>query len=70
MVAVVGKTIVNGILSQPQGFLHCSDSSHVKVLFIVRAKVTRQCPQTTIFEEKGAKAENRTRLNAGPKRLT
>ena len=30
-----------------------SDESHVNVSFIVRDKVTRQCPQTTNFEEKG-----------------
>ena len=30
-----------------------SDESHFDVSLIVRDKVTRQCPQTTIFEEKG-----------------
>ena len=30
-----------------------SDESHLNVSLIVRDKVTRQCPQTTIFEEKG-----------------
>ena len=30
-----------------------SDESHFNVSLIVRDKVTRQCPQTTIFEEKG-----------------
>ena len=30
-----------------------SDESHFNVLLIVKDKVTRQCPQTTIFEEKG-----------------
>ena len=29
-----------------------SDESHFSVSLIVRDKVTRQCPQTTIFEEK------------------
>ena len=29
-----------------------SDESHFNVSLIVRVKVTRQCPQTTIFEEK------------------
>ena len=29
-----------------------SDESHFNVSFIVRDKVTRQCPQTTTFEEK------------------
>ena len=30
-----------------------SDESHFYVSLIVRDKVTRQCPETTIFEEKG-----------------
>ena len=30
-----------------------SDESHFNILLIVRDKVTRQCPQTTTFEEKG-----------------
>ena len=30
-----------------------SDESRFKVSLIVRDKVTRQCPQTTTFEEKG-----------------
>ena len=30
-----------------------SDESHFTVSLIVRDKVTRQCPQTTTFEEKG-----------------
>ena len=30
-----------------------SDESHFNVSLIVRDKVTRQYPQTTIFEEKG-----------------
>ena len=29
-----------------------SDESHFNVSLIVRDKVTRQCPQTTTFEEK------------------
>ena len=29
-----------------------SDKSHFNILLIVRDKVTTQCPQTTIFEEK------------------
>ena len=29
------------------------DESHFNVSLIVRSKVTRQCPQTTTFEEKG-----------------
>ena len=30
-----------------------SDESHFNVSLIVRDKVTKQCPETTIFEEKG-----------------
>ena len=30
-----------------------SDENHFNVSLIVRDKVTRQCPQTTTFEEKG-----------------
>ena len=30
-----------------------SDESHFNVSLIVRDKVTRQCPETTMFEEKG-----------------
>ena len=30
-----------------------TDESHFNVSLIVRDKVTRQCPQTTTFEEKG-----------------
>ena len=30
-----------------------SDESHLNVSLIVRDKVTRLCPQTTTFEEKG-----------------
>ena len=30
-----------------------SDESHFNVSLIVRDKVTKQCPQTTTFEEKG-----------------
>ena len=30
-----------------------SDESHFNVSLIVRDKITRQCPHTTIFEEKG-----------------
>ena len=32
-----------------------SDESHFNVSLIVRDKVTRQCPQTTTFEEKEPK---------------
>ena len=36
-----------------------SDESHFNLSFIVRDKVTRQCPQTTTFEEKGEPKRNR-----------
>ena len=39
-----------------------SDESHCNVLLIVRDKVTRQCPQTTIFEEKGETKRIRTEV--------
>ena len=37
-----------------------TDESHFNVSLIVRDKVTRQCPQTTIFEEKGEPKQIRT----------
>ena len=37
-----------------------SDESHFNDLLIVRNKVTRQCPQTTTFEEKGQPKRYRT----------
>ena len=37
-----------------------NDKSHFKVSLIVRDKGTRQCPQTTTFEEKGEPKRNRT----------
>ena len=39
-----------------------SDESHFNVSLIVRDKVTRQCPQTTIFEEKGELKQIRTEV--------
>ena len=40
-----------------------SDESHFNASLIVMDKVTRQCPQTTIFEEKGEpKLWNRTEV--------
>ena len=55
-----------------------SDESHFNVSFIVRDKVTRQCPQITILEVKGEPKQIRTevplltsyRLTARPNRLT
>ena len=37
-----------------------SDERHFNVSLIVRDKVTRQCPQTTTFEEKGEPKRIRT----------
>ena len=37
-----------------------SDESHFNVSLIVRDKDTRQCPQTTTFEEKGEPKRIRT----------
>ena len=39
-----------------------SDDSHFNVSLTVRDKVTRQCPQTTIFEEKGEPEQIRTEV--------
>ena len=39
-----------------------SDESHFNVSLIVRDKVTRQCPQTAIFEEKGEPKRSRTEV--------
>ena len=39
-----------------------SDESHFNVSLTVRDKVTRQCPQTTIFEEKGEPKRIRTEV--------
>ena len=50
-----------------------SDESHFNVSLIVRDKVTRQCPQTTTFEEKGGPGRIRTEVlqltNQTPYRL-
>ena len=39
-----------------------SDESHFNVSLIVRNKVTRQCPQTTTFEQKGEPKRIRTEV--------
>ena len=39
-----------------------SDESHFNDSLIVKDKVTRQCPQTTIFEEKGEPKRVRTEV--------
>ena len=38
------------------------DESHFNVSLTVRDKVTRQCPQTTTFEEKGEPKRIRTKV--------
>ena len=53
-----------------------SDESHFNVSLTVMDKVTRQCPETTIFEEKGESKRIRTEvplltsLTAKPNRFT
>ena len=53
-----------------------SDENHFNISLIVRDKVTRQCPQTTIFEEKGELKQIRTEVplltsfTARPNQLT
>ena len=42
-----------------------SDESHPNVSLIVRDKVTRQCPQTTTFEEKGEPKRNQAEAPVG-----
>ena len=39
-----------------------SDESHFNVSLTVGNKVTRQCPQTTTFEEKGEPKQIRTKV--------
>ena len=39
-----------------------SDESHFNASLVVRDKVTRQCPQTTAFEEKGEPKRIRTEV--------
>ena len=39
-----------------------SDESHFNVSLIVKDKVTRPCPQTTTFEEKGEPKQYRTEV--------
>ena len=39
-----------------------SDESHFNVSLTVKDKVTRQCPQTTTFEEKGMPKRTRTEI--------
>ena len=38
------------------------DENHSNASLIVRDKVTRQCPQTTTYEEKGEPKRNRTEV--------
>ena len=64
---VVGKreTIYLSLLCHHQndsGFMMGSDESHFNISLIVRDKVTRQCPQTTTFEQRGNPKRNRTEV--------
>ena len=43
-----------------------SDDSHFNDSLIVRDKVTRQCPQTTTFEEKGEHKQIRSEVPLSP----
>ena len=43
-------------------FKEGSDESHFNVSLTVRDKVTRQCPETTTFEEKGQMKQIRTEV--------
>ena len=59
-----GDYIPIAILSPPERLLMGSDESHFNASLIVRDKVTiRQCPQTTIFEEKGQPKRIRTEVS-------
>ena len=49
-------------LSPPDCIKMGSDESHFNVSLSVREKVTRQCPQTTTFEEKGEPKRLRTEV--------
>ena len=40
-----------------------SDESHFNVSLTVRDRVTRQCPETTLFEEKGEPKRIRTEVS-------
>ena len=59
-----GEYIPIDTLSPPE--LTCikmgSDESHFNVSLTVRDRVTRQCPQTTTFEEKGDPKRYRTEV--------
>ena len=57
----------NAPLSPPEWLLEScikmgSDESHFHVLLITRDRVTRQCPQTTTFKEKGEPKRNQTEV--------
>ena len=71
-------TVTTRMTCVKMGSDESSDESHFNVSLIVRDKVTRQCPQTTTFEEKGEPKRYRTevlpltvyRLTARPNRLS
>ena len=43
-----------------------SDESHFNVSLTLTDKVTKQCPQTTTFEEKGEPKRNRAEAESSP----
>ena len=49
-------------LSPPECIKMGSDESHFSISLTLRDKVTRQCPQTTTFEEKGERKWIRTEV--------
>ena len=58
-----GEYIYLSLHCHHQNDLMGSDESHFNVsLLIVRDKVTRPCPQTTTFEEKGEQKRHRTEV--------
>ena len=57
-----GDYIPIATLSPPESPAMGSDESHFNVSLIARDKVTRRCPQTTTFEEKGEPKRIRTEV--------
>ena len=58
-----GDYIPIATLSPPDSYIKMgSDESHFNVSLIMRDNVTRQCPQTTTFEERGEPKRNRTEV--------
>ena len=59
-----GDYILTATMSPPNdSFIKMgSDESHFNVSLVVRDKVTRQCPLTTTFQEKGEPKRIRTEV--------